>query len=305
MTQKKWLSSFVFALGIIAVDILSKRWALFFCKTPQRYTDFLSCELSFNRGISCGLFNSHNTIPFTVITGCIICVILSLVYYTYKRFRDHKNIRGEICVLSGALANIIDRFYYRAVIDFIVIEYHGWLIPTFNIADLAITSGVMLLLWQDYTTSRPINNNTWFHRITTCGPIGYCKAPGTMASLAILPMIYLLHSYSSNLLFHVTLIILLSALSVYFINKSLPIIKSDPQYIVIDECIGLLCAFLGNAGTVSSILLTFVIFRILDIVKPSPIRQAEHLPGAWGILADDIAAGIITALFMYCLYSFP
>ncbi|MGH9699115.1 MAG: phosphatidylglycerophosphatase A family protein, partial [Candidatus Acidiferrales bacterium] len=78
--------------------------------------------------------------------------------------------------------------------------------------------------------------------------------------------------------------------------------EKDPQKIVIDEVSGQSIAYFGllTAGPVSGywkyLLLGFILFRVFDIWKPFPVRQAESLPGGWGIMADDWLAGIYAAL---------
>lgn len=72
--------------------------------------------------------------------------------------------------------------------------------------------------------------------------------------------------------------------------------RPDPGRIVIDEVCGQLiaCAFLP--GTWLAAGLAFALFRFFDIVKPWPIRRLEKLPEGWGIMADDVAAGLAAAL---------
>lgn len=71
----------------------------------------------------------------------------------------------------------------------------------------------------------------------------------------------------------------------------------DPQFIVIDEWAGMLIALTGLAGHQFGLaLLAFALFRLFDIMKPGPVGQAERLPGAWGVMLDDIVAGLLAAL---------
>ena len=68
--------------------------------------------------------------------------------------------------------------------------------------------------------------------------------------------------------------------------------ETDPSEVVIDEVAGMWIAQFGLEPSLA--LGSFLVFRILDIVKPFPIRQAEALPGGVGIMADDLLAGIAT-----------
>ena len=66
----------------------------------------------------------------------------------------------------------------------------------------------------------------------------------------------------------------------------------DPGRVVIDEGMGFLLtvAFLPHGFWTA--VLGFLLFRLLDILKPAPIRRVERLPGGWGIVADDVMAGL-------------
>jgi phosphatidylglycerophosphatase A len=72
--------------------------------------------------------------------------------------------------------------------------------------------------------------------------------------------------------------------------------KKDPQIVVIDEVAGLLITMAAvDALSWQTLLAGFVLFRALDMLKPWPIRKLERLPGGWGIVMDDVAAGIVAA----------
>lgn len=73
-------------------------------------------------------------------------------------------------------------------------------------------------------------------------------------------------------------------------NKSA---KIDPGCVVIDEWLGMFVALWGTQSfETQRILAAFVIFRLFDIIKPGPVRWAEKLPREWGIMADDLLAGL-------------
>jgi phosphatidylglycerophosphatase A len=70
---------------------------------------------------------------------------------------------------------------------------------------------------------------------------------------------------------------------------------TDPGRIVIDEIAGFLLAMAGSPVTVRYVIAGFVLFRLFDVVKPPPIRQAERsLKGGLGVMADDLLAGVYT-----------
>lgn len=73
----------------------------------------------------------------------------------------------------------------------------------------------------------------------------------------------------------------------------------DPSEVVIDEVAGMWIAQYGLGASLG--LGAFFIFRVLDVLKPFPIRQAEALPGGVGIMADDLLAGLATNIVLRCL----
>jgi len=66
----------------------------------------------------------------------------------------------------------------------------------------------------------------------------------------------------------------------------------DPSFVVIDEVAGQLIALIAVPAEWKYALASFILFRGFDIVKPPPIRRLEKLPGGWGIMLDDVAAGL-------------
>ena len=78
----------------------------------------------------------------------------------------------------------------------------------------------------------------------------------------------------------------------------------DPQFVVIDEVAGQLIALIGAPVTWKSLLLGFILFRGFDILKPPPARQLEHLPEGFGIVLDDVAAGLYALICMQAALHF-
>jgi len=68
--------------------------------------------------------------------------------------------------------------------------------------------------------------------------------------------------------------------------------RKDPQIVVADEAVGQWIALFAAPVQWSYALLGLILFRIFDVWKPFPIRKIEHLPEGWGIMFDDVAAGI-------------
>ncbi|MDA1127291.1 MAG: phosphatidylglycerophosphatase A [Chloroflexi bacterium] len=76
----------------------------------------------------------------------------------------------------------------------------------------------------------------------------------------------------------------------------------DPSRAVWDEFIGLWVTCLFLPKTLPWLAAAFVLFRVLDILKPWPIRRFERLPGGLGIMADDLAAGAVGAVGLNLVY---
>jgi phosphatidylglycerophosphatase A len=68
--------------------------------------------------------------------------------------------------------------------------------------------------------------------------------------------------------------------------------RKDPQFVVVDEVAGQWIALLGCPTEWRHMLICLVLFRLFDMTKPPPVRQLENLPEGWGIVFDDVAAGL-------------
>ena len=122
-------------------------------------------------------------------------------------------------------------------------------------------------------------------------------APGTVGSFSALLFWWLfLPSYETRLVFLI-LFIFISYFTISF-DLKLNNVK-DPQYIVIDEVIGLWIAlFFIPSNDFINIILAFIIFRLLDILKPSIINRVQNIKGVSGILLDDIICGFVTSILL-------
>lgn len=79
---------------------------------------------------------------------------------------------------------------------------------------------------------------------------------------------------------------------------------NDPGFVVLDEVVGQWIALIA-AGTIPWLwLLAFVLFRGFDILKPSPARELDRIPGGFGIMMDDVAAGIYALIGVWIVHYF-
>ena len=76
----------------------------------------------------------------------------------------------------------------------------------------------------------------------------------------------------------------------------------DPGRVVIDEVVGMLVTVLVIPLTLETVWVGFLLFRVFDIVKPWPVRRVERLPGGWGVMMDDVLAGVYAAVCLRILF---
>lgn len=136
--------------------------------------------------------------------------------------------------------------------------------------------------------------------IATVFYIGYIRvAPGTLASLAALPLYVLVRNNSA--LYYSTTVLLLVAGFWSISRFKVQLIKKDPSYIVIDEFASIFLVYLFIPFSVKFLVTGFILFRIFDILKIPPIKKLERLPGSLGVMLDDIACAILTNLILQIL----
>ena len=78
----------------------------------------------------------------------------------------------------------------------------------------------------------------------------------------------------------------------------------DPSFIVIDEFVGQLIAVAAFEKSIGFIVGGFILFRLFDITKWPPVGYGEKLPGGWGVMMDDVIAGVIGALILLGISQF-
>jgi len=117
-------------------------------------------------------------------------------------------------------------------------------------------------------------------------------APGTFGSLIGLPLCFLLAEIQLSAA--IIAVLLIIALAIWISNVAERTLeRKDPGCIVIDEIAGMVVTLIGLPFNLTTATIGFILFRILDILKPFPIRILDkRLPGGLGIVADDVVAGI-------------
>jgi phosphatidylglycerophosphatase A len=132
------------------------------------------------------------------------------------------------------------------------------------------------------------------------------KAPGTMGSLATLPLIFFLAYLEVNIYYLVGLISILYCLSVFLTEQvQKKFLLHDPQWIVIDEVIGMLITWSFVRTLDPPILLTsFFLFRFFDIVKIWPASYFDRLHHGVGTITDDVISGLYAGIISYLIQLF-
>ena len=135
--------------------------------------------------------------------------------------------------------------------------------------------------------------------------IGYLPiAPGTFGSLAA-AVLYLLFPAMAPLGIFVPLIIATSAIGVWAGGVMETEYGKDPSAVVIDELAGQWLALAALPATPVAAVLAFIFFRVYDIAKPGPVDRLQNLPGGWGIMMDDLLAGLLANLTVRLVMAIP
>ena len=138
--------------------------------------------------------------------------------------------------------------------------------------------------------------------IATCGYLGYVPlAPGTFGSAAGLAAFFLIRS-TGSITVEVGAILVLFAVGIWSGTVAEHYFGGiDPAPVVMDEVVGMLITLAFLPVSVTGAIVGFLVFRVLDVVKPWPSAQFERLPGGLGVMADDGMAAIYGNLVMHGL----
>ena len=140
-----------------------------------------------------------------------------------------------------------------------------------------------------------------FKAIASVLGIGYIKGGGTIAAAACCLVLYLMPNQAlTSTLFPASLLTVgLLGIGTWAAQRVEPAWGKDSYRVVIDEVAGVWVGLLGVPLTGPRLLVGLLLFRFFDIVKPLGIRQMEKLPGGFGVMLDDVLAGIYTALLVH------
>ena len=125
--------------------------------------------------------------------------------------------------------------------------------------------------------------------------------PGTAGSFLALILIYFLPIQDMVWLFLTIIFFLIGLWASGFVEKET---EKDPKIVVIDEIVGQWIALLFLPKVIWIYVSAFILFRLLDIFKPFPILEMEEFKGGYGIMLDDLVAGIYTNLALNLILIF-
>ncbi len=112
------------------------------------FNDYINIDLIWNSGIGFGLLSTNSSLIYNLVTLSIGSVIVFLIYIFCISEKTDKFIYSII--IGGALGNLSDRIIYKAVPDFIDLHFDNFHWFTFNVADIFITSGILIFILRSF-----------------------------------------------------------------------------------------------------------------------------------------------------------
>jgi signal peptidase II len=115
---------------------------------------FLSLLLTYNPGAAFSFLADGDGWQRWFFIAVAVTASIVIVYLIFKNRSDALLCLALALVLGGAVGNLIDRIWFGAVVDFVLLHWKGWHWPAFNLADSCITVGVVVMLWDSVRRSR-------------------------------------------------------------------------------------------------------------------------------------------------------
>lgn len=150
----KYLMYIVLTMVLVGLDQWTKQIAyqnLLVGQPPIDVLPILQWALVFNYGAAFGFLSQAGGSQHYFFVTLAVVVSVVLLVWLWRSFAHNPFLSwGLVMLLAGAIGNLIDRVVYGYVIDFISFHYQGWYFPAFNIADSAITLGVIFLIADSF-----------------------------------------------------------------------------------------------------------------------------------------------------------
>ena len=149
--KKNFYINLLIIIIIFSLDRISKFYVIYLSEKNLSYdlfkSKFLNISLIWNDGIAFGLLSFEQKIYYNLLTVIIILITL-VVFWMIIRTKNLEKI-AFMMIFGGSLGNIFDRLYYSAVPDFIDIYFRDFHWFIFNVADIFISLGVLLLIYLE------------------------------------------------------------------------------------------------------------------------------------------------------------
>lgn len=152
MSLRKWLT---LSAVVVALDLLTKQWVQSKLAYGEHIslTSFFDLVLFYNEGAAFSFLagaGGWQRLFFSAIALIASVVIINLLHKHQHQAGQKLFCLGLSLILGGALGNLVDRLTLGHVVDFLFFHYEHYYWPAFNVADSAITCGVILLLWSSF-----------------------------------------------------------------------------------------------------------------------------------------------------------
>ncbi len=150
--KKNFFSNISIIIIIFCLDRISKLYVIFFNERSTSSdlfsSKFLNINLIWNEGIAFGLMSFEQSFYYNILTLLIFVITLVIIFLMFKSNGIEK--LSYSMIIGGSFGNIADRLYYSAVPDFIDISINNFHWFIFNVADIFITIGVILLIILEF-----------------------------------------------------------------------------------------------------------------------------------------------------------
>ncbi len=148
------LSGWLLLAGVVIIaDQVTKYWVMAALVVGEHVsvTSFFNLVLVFNSGAAFSFLASAGGWQRWIFIALALVISAWIIVLLYKHAAERLMSCALALILGGALGNVVDRFVHGAVLDFLDFYINDWHWPAFNVADSAITLGVSLLLWTQFT----------------------------------------------------------------------------------------------------------------------------------------------------------
>ena len=159
--KKSLLINITIIFLIFLLDRISK---IYFINLDKKFlgseifsSKFLNVNLIWNKGIAFGLFSFDETYFYNTLTWIILVIIL-IILFMLKKSEGIKKY-SLLMISGGALGNFFDRLYYKAVPDFLDLHIGNFHWFIFNVSDIFITCGIMIMIILEFTDKKRINGD--------------------------------------------------------------------------------------------------------------------------------------------------